>query len=128
MTVLFTSRQRTYGNCRHGQIQRISCRHFHRLLKRVSTIGIGRSAHASLDRHINRLAMSVFSDSPLVLGVCCSVHRAYPTEISFLLSDQSEHFSVDFDEDPISVHVGPTYIITSVAEDDELFVRCSSIP
>ena len=39
----------------------------------------------------------------LALDVCLSVHRAYPTEVRFLLSGRSERFSLDFNEHPVSV-------------------------
>ena len=65
---------------------------------------IGRSAHACLDRRRYDNANDN-SDISLALDVFLSKHRGCPTEISFCCS---VGFSVDFEKDPVSVHVGPT--------------------
>ena len=45
------------------------------------------------------------SDTSLALDVLLSEHRGCPTKVSFCCS---VGFSVDFEKDPVSVHVGPT--------------------
>ena len=44
------------------------------------------------------------SDMSLALDVLLSEHRGCPTEVSFCYS---VGFFVDFEKDPVSVHVGP---------------------
>ena len=45
------------------------------------------------------------SDISLALDVLFSEHRGCPTKVSFTCS---VGFSVDFEKDPVSVHIGPT--------------------
>ena len=73
---------------------------------------IGRSAHA--DNNVNEN-----NDIYLALDILLSEHRGCPTEVSFCCS---VGFSVDFENDQVSVHVAKAY---SVADGEGRFKRRS---
>ena len=87
-------------NCHHGNTQWISRRHHNRSLEVFRPLA-DRRTHVLTYADDN---VKDKSDMYLALDVLLSEHRGCPTEVSFCCS---VGFFVDFEKNPVSVHIGP---------------------